>query len=210
MPKIVTIVEGEGEQGAVPILIRRVAEELGIFDVNGYNTIPTQRNRFPRMAVERDRAMAAARRGAQGDGAILVLLDSDGEPPCVDSRHRSSPCILGGDLLREIEPLAAALPVAVIMAEREFEAWFVAAASSLIGSRGLEAGTKAPEDPDSIRDAKGWLTARMERADHAYNPTADQARFTERFDMEMARQRSPSFDRCYREIERLIRAMSQH
>lgn len=209
-PRVVSIVEGrgEGEQHAVPILIRRVSEDIGLY-VDSYKTVPTKRNRFPRFTDERTRQIAVARSIAGDAGAILVILDSDGEPPCTDPRHRLSPCLLGDDLLNEVRPLAAGLPVAVVMAEREFEAWFVAAAPSLIGKKGLVPGVLSPEHPDAVRDPKGWLTATMADPDQTYSPTADQARFTEQFDMQMARERSPSFDRCYREIERLIRAVCQ-
>jgi hypothetical protein len=209
MPRIVSIVEGEGEQAAVPILIRRIGERLGVYHVEVHTTVATKRNRFPRFASERERAMATARLHAGETGAILVMLDSDGEPPCVDSRHRLSPCVLGEDLLREIEPLAAGLPVAVVMAEREFEAWLVAAAPSLIGPRGLNAGVAVSATPDSLRDPKGWLSLNMADPDRNYGPTADQARFTERFDIDMARDNSGSFRRCYEEIERLILAVCQ-
>jgi hypothetical protein len=205
----VSIVEGDGERAAVLILIRRIAAEIGVYGIHVYTTVLTKRNRFPRIASERETRLREARIAAGDDGAILILLDSDGEPPCVDIRHQTSPCVLGADLVREIGPLTAGLPVAVVMAECEFETWFVAAAPSLTGSKGLVPGTIPPDCPDSLGDPKGWLTARMMNSDRAYSPTADQARFTERFDMEMARQWSPSFDHCYREIERLIRAVCQ-
>jgi len=72
--------------------------------------------------------------------------------------------------------VAAGLPIAVVMADREFEARFVAAAQSLVGPRGLVPGAVAPEHPDNVRDPKGWLTANMADPDRTYSPTADQER----------------------------------
>jgi hypothetical protein len=204
----VSIVEGDGERSAVPILIRRIAQDLGIFDVHGYTTVLTQRNRFPRFPSERERAVRLARSELSDDGAILILLDSDGEPPCRDPRHRRSPCILGEQLLEAVAPLAAGLPIAVVMAEREYESWLVASAPTLIGMDGLRQDVQAPDDPDRLRNPKGWLSSNMSDRDRGYDPVADQARLTDRFDMALARERSPSFDHAYREIERLIRAVS--
>lgn len=190
MPRIISIVEGEGESGqhAVPILIRRVAESIGLY-VDSYKTVLTKRDTFPRFSYVREQAMRAARIDAGSDGGILVVLDSDGEPPRLNRNHRSSPCILGRELLEDLRPLAAGLPVAVVMAEREFEAWFLAAARSLIGDGGLIAGVSPPEHPDEIRDPKVWLSERM-RDGARYRPTRNQARFTERFDMAAARANS--------------------
>ena len=206
-PRIVSIIEGKGERPAVPILMRRIAEALGVY-VDGYTCVPTKRDRFPRFADERERIVAAARADAGTNGAILVVLDSDGEPPCNHARHGAAPCLLGESLLDVVRPLTGGLPLAVVWAECEFEGWLLAAAPSLIGEKGLSEGVEAPEDPDKIGDAKGWLSRNM-RDGRKYSPTADQARLTDRFDMETARQRSPSFDRCYHEIERLICAVSQ-
>lgn len=206
VPRIVSIIEGQGEKPSVPILIGRISADLGLY-VDGYKHVLTKRDRFPRFADERERLVAAARVDAGLNGAILIVLDSDGEPPCRHARRGAAPCLLGVDLLEAVLPLVENVPTAVVWAECEYEAWFVAAAPSLIGEKGLAEGVEAPNHPDRVGDAKGWLSRNM-RDGRKYAPTADQARFTAQFDMQMARERSPSFDRCYREIERLIRAVT--
>jgi hypothetical protein len=40
-----------------------------------------------------------------------------------------------------------------------------------------------------------------------YLAVDDQVTFAEKFDLNDARQRCPSFDKCYREVERLLHAM---
>ncbi len=207
MPNIVSIVEGEGEETSVPILIRRIALEIGVYDVRTARPIRTARDVFPRVTSERELRVRQARIEVRRDGGILVVLDSDGEPPCIDRSHRSSPCVLGADLLADVVPMAAGLPIAVVMAEREYEAWFAAAAPSLVGPKGLVDGVASPDFPDQIQDAKGWLSDRMRDAPR-YRPTTDQARFTERFHLAMARERSPSFARAYEEIARLVQAVT--
>jgi hypothetical protein len=206
VPRIVSIVEGHGEQAAVPILIRRIGEQLGV-SIDGYKTIRTKRGLFPRSSAERERQMRIARDDAGPNGAILVILDSDGEPPCAHARHGAAACLIGDDLLVTIRPIAAGLPVAVVMAEREFEAWFVAAAESLVVEGVLQSGSRSPREPEQLQDPKGWLASRM-LGRRVYNPVADQKRLAARFDIGMARANSPSFDAAYREIERLIRAVA--
>ncbi len=80
---------------------------------------------------------------------------------------------------------------------------YLAAAESLRGLRGLPADLAAPEQPESIRGAKEWLTDRMPPQD-SYSETRDQAALTAKFDMETARRRSDSLDKCYREVRSLL------
>jgi hypothetical protein len=204
VPRIVSIVEGDGELLAVPKLIERISLRMDppVY-VDSRRTVLTSRDRFPRLAAEREGKVRLAREDAGPDGALLVLLDSDGEPPCLHGAH---PCLLGTDLTAEIQRLAPELPVAVVFAEREYEAWFLAASPSLAGYRGLPLDLEAPQSPDQEPRAKEWLSDRMPPGQR-YDPARDQVGFTDRFDMQMARERSPSFDFCYREIERLIRAV---
>ncbi|WP_432978099.1 hypothetical protein [Dactylosporangium sp. CA-233914] len=90
------------------------------------------------------------------------------------------------------------------MANREFEAWFLASAPSLSGQRGLAKDLAVPADAEQPRDCKGWLSER--RVDgRPYKPTADQAALAAVFDIRLARENSPSFDKLWRDVERLLR-----
>jgi hypothetical protein len=99
------------------------------------------------------------------------------------------------------------LPVAVVLAKQEFEAWFLAAAESLRGARGLRSDLESPRDPEGIRGAKEWLRERME-GDRHYVETLDQPALAARFSIEEAR-RAASFDKCYREVLRLVTSQSE-
>jgi hypothetical protein len=86
---------------------------------------------------------------------------------------------------------------------------------SLIKAGGIEAAVAAvaeqggvrTADPEQPRDCKGWLTAR--RIDkRSYKPAADQAALAEIFDLAMARTNSPSFDKLWRDVERLTKGMT--
>ena len=91
----------------------------------------------------------------------------------------------------------------MVVAKREYEAWFLAAADSLAGSRGFGDDITAPGDPESIRNAKGWLTERLSPG-RAYKELRDQPALTARFDLEQARRSAPSFDKLWRDVSSLL------
>ena len=192
--KIGCIVEGQGDVKAVPVLIRRIAADL--YPELSIVTHPT---RVPRTKVvqidqlEKTVGLTARKIGRQG--AILILLDSDDDCPAK----------LGPELLQQVVNIRSDLPIAVVLAKCEFEAWFLAAAESLSGQRGLKNDLRPPSNPEGIRDAKGWLSRQME-GNRTYDAVNDQPAFTARFDFEKARQAS-SFDKCYRDIVRLLREL---
>ena len=74
--------------------------------------------------------------------------------------------------------------------------------SSRIHPRGLRNDIDSPEEPEAIRDAKGWLSNRMENGRN-YHEKRDQPALADSFDLEQAR-RAGSFDKCYRDIVRLL------
>jgi len=92
--------------------------------------------------------------------------------------------------------------MSVVLAKREFEAWFIAAAESLRSRRSLPDSLSSPEYPEAIRGAKEWLSRHMP-AGTCYSETTDQAALTAIFDMQAAR-RADSFDKCFREIFRML------
>jgi hypothetical protein len=97
------------------------------------------------------------------------------------------------------------MEIAVVLAMKEYEAWFIAAAESLRGQCGLPPDLVGDPNPESIRGAKEWLSRHMP-GNRRYAETTDQATLTSVFDMQAAR-RAGSFDKCYREIVRLLTAL---
>jgi hypothetical protein len=89
--------------------------------------------------------------------------------------------------------------IGVVVVQREFEAWYLASASSLRGIGGLPDDLVAPPNHEQIRDAKGWLAQRMPSG---YAPTVDQPRFAASFSLEQARA-NRSFRRCEQLVLRL-------
>ena len=147
MTGVACIVEGHGECEAVPILIRRIGETLDP------PVVPTIK---PPLRVARskllkkgelERAVEFSARSVGKQGAIFLIIDADDD----------GPAILGPQLHLRAKETRADMPIGVVLAKREYEAWFLASAESLRGRRGLPPDLSPPEDPESIRAAKEWL-----------------------------------------------------
>jgi hypothetical protein len=192
---VASVVEGDGEVVALPVLLRRMTEVIDpgrLVDVR--RPIRVNRGRMLKDG-ELERYVELAVRQHQGRGAVLVLLDADDD--CAAK--------LGPTLQERAQGQRPGSPISVVLAVREFEAWFLAAASSLAGRRGLPRDLEAPPRPEQIRDAKGWLRAR--RTDGlAYAPTVDQPALAAVADLHAVRSNAASFDKFWREVERLLAA----
>ena len=190
--QICCIVEGYGEVEAVPILIRRIAESL----YPGVHVVTPRPIRVSRHKVvkagELEQVVKLATLNIGGQGAIFILLDGDDDCPA----H------LGPELRLRALQVRENLPIMVVLAKHEFESWFLAAAESIRGRRGLKSDLEPPNNPEAIHGAKEWLSARM-KGDRMYSPRLDQPGLTAHFNIEQAR-RADSFDKCYRDIVRLL------
>lgn len=190
--KIGCVVEGKSEVAAVPILIRRVAA----IHYPELETVIPRPIRIPRNQVfrigELERAVGLAYQNIGRQGAIFIILDSDDDCPAE----------LGPALLHRVSQVFRNMPIAVVLAKHEFEAWFLAAAESLRGQRGLRNDLNPPDNPEGIRGAKEWLSHQMESS-RTYTETTDQPALAALFDIEQAR-RADSFDKCYRDLVRLL------
>lgn len=197
--RIAAIVEGHGECEAVPVLIRRIALEIDPGFVP--KVFPPLRVPASRLLKEGEieRSVDFAARKLQGRGGIIVIVDCDWEGGC--------PAREGPSLLERAHRSRPDLPISVVLAKKEFEAWFLASAESLRGKRGLPAKLQSPPYPETIRGAKEWLSSMMLQG-VSYSETDDQTALTSVFDMAMAR-RADSFDKCYRDIRRMLETLRQ-
>mgnify|MGYP001560904941 CR=1 FL=1 len=193
--KIAAIVEGHGECEAVPILVRRIA-----LDVDpGFVPCVLSPLRIPASRLvkqgEIERSIDLVARKLQGQGGIIVILDCDAEDCC--------PAQAGPQLLERARASRGDILISVVLAKKEFEAWFIAAADSLRGKRNLANDLQSPSDPEGIRDAKGWLGKHMPSG---YDPVIDQASFTHIFSFCEAA-KNPSFRRLLSRVRAQIRTM---
>jgi hypothetical protein len=130
--------------------------------------------------------------------AILVIIDADDE-----CRKRGQVNGLGPELLMRAKALAPNLPLAVVVANPEYEAWFLANLSSF-RARGIfleHAKLPINSGPESHRDCKRIMAKLI---GCRYEETIHQLELTRglRFSQGTAR-RSPSFGKLLRDLERL-------
>ncbi|WP_053845830.1 DUF4276 family protein [Paracidovorax avenae] len=188
MIPIASIVEGDSEVIALPLLLRRLAGELEpAVAVQPLPPIRVRRDRFIQREDEfrKQLLLAAAKSGEQG--WILVVLDADDDCPAQ----------LGQQLLARAQKYVPHRRISVVLANRELEAWFIAAASSLQGARGFAVEVDELVEAEIPRDAKGWMRRHMKGG--VYREILDQPAFAARIDLQQAKDNSRSFRKLCKE-----------
>ncbi len=188
---IVSIVEGHAETESIRVLLTRILESMQRFDVAVARPFRVKRNRVVRPG-ELERAVQQAVSDRADPGGVLVLLDADDDCPAT----------LGPALLERCRGVTR-LPSAVVLANKEFEGWFLGSKESLRGVRGIRQDALAPPAPEGIKGAKELLSRNM-MAGRRYVAVDDQAALARRMDLEMARGRCPSFDKFLRDVDTLV------
>lgn len=193
--RVVPIVEGHGEYECVRKLLERVwCELLGQDYVEVLRPIREKRGRLVKPEqLAKAVALAAAKLGnspSADPAMILLLVDAD----------EDAPCLLGPRLLADARQARSDLEIACVVANVEYETWFVAAAESLAEYLALPGA--APADPERQRLGKGWVERHFQGDGARYSETQDQPAMTARMDLALCRQRSPSFDKLCREFEK--------
>ena len=146
--RVVPIVEGHGEVAAVPVLLRKLAQWRTPGSVPEVSTpIRVHKDRFLNRDEEFQRYLQLAAAKCGDDGWILILLDAD----------EDCPAELAPQIIARANACAAHRPVSIVLAKHEYEAWFIAAASSLDGKREFSLSATVPSDAENPRDAKGWI-----------------------------------------------------
>ena len=204
MPKIVPIVEGDGEVEAVPILLRKLVAGMGRPEI-GISRHPLNahscRNLTKPGGLERFVQNAALRPDC---GAILVLMDAD----------KGCPLRIAQDFVSRINRLGTKHPVAVVIAKCEYEAWFLASLDSIVGNdlegrAGLPIGTVySKHDVESLVGVKGWLS-RAFPGSQRYKETLDQAPMTRLLKPELVAPRSRSFRRLAHALNESVASMDR-
>ena len=209
--RILAIVEGHGDARAVPILLRRWFQhrryrnfetpDLAI-RATGSGALKRPHDTEEDLGIESYVMLAAAERP---DG-ILVVLDADDE--CI-KRRKASRQGLGPELRERARAVAPHIPIEVVIADREYEAWFLAGLAALRRAAKIPSGEGAGEGEwlkniEGLRDCKKPLRSLLGRP---YEETTDQADLTGAlpFTPGMA-MRSPSYGKLMRALDALTRA----
>ncbi len=173
------IVEGQGDEAAAPILLRRLAEEAEAWSVRIARPHRRRRNQLARKAD----LQSAVRVGllTADCAGVLILFDADDDCP----RERAP------EFDAWAREAAGKVPCAVVMANREYEAWLLADIESLRGTAGVRADAAVHPAPEEPRNAKGELKQRMQGG--RYLETVHQAPLTASLDLAMAYRNCRSF-----------------
>lgn len=200
------VVEGHGELRAVPAMLEkwlkrrnfrnfRVATRTIRTPGSGAIKAPARTDR--RVGVERWVELARD----EGADAILVIVDADED--CLPARPAGVPG-LGPSLRARAEAAAGGVPVAVVVANREFESWLLAHERPFrrYGLLPPPGGPGVPFDVDTVPNAKAMFRAAL-GAD--YEPRRDQAAFASRMSFSKA---AMSRSRSLRKLDKELMALT--
>lgn len=193
--RVAPIIEGHGEVESVRILLVRLwYNALGGEYIDVLQPIRQPRGTLVKeagleRAVQLARGKLANSSGLPEPGLVLILIDADED--CAKQ--------LGPELLQRARRAAPGLDVTCVVANIEYETWFVAAAESLTEFLDLSSDAQISEDPEKLGLKKAWVERRFRGT--KYSKTLDQPRMTSAMDLVSCRKRSPSFDKLCRELE---------
>jgi hypothetical protein len=200
MPKIVPLVEGDGDVMAVPLLLRDALARLQRWDFE----IARPRNAHGRGNLTKqdgiERFVRLCLKEPERD-AILILIDADAD--CAAT--------IGLDLAIRVRAVRSTVPIVIVLAKREYETWFVAsiqtiAGKQLAGRPGITAEAIPPEEPEAVPNPKAWLSQRMPPG-RAYKETEDQAPMTSSLDFQIVANSCRSFRRLLNAVQQLVQAV---
>ncbi|WP_084780604.1 DUF4276 family protein [Planobispora rosea] len=164
------VVEGHGEVTALPVLLRRIAEDCGGY-LNVTRPIRLKRNEMLKESELVRAVLLAAMRAGQ-HGVVLILLDGDDDCPV--------------ELAKNVQSVASKAHIEciiqVVVAVREYESLFLCSPSSLSSKGLVHKDFTSERDPEKIRGAKEE-TRRMLKSG-VYKETQDQASLTAQFSIE--------------------------
>ncbi|MGL4554443.1 MAG: DUF4276 family protein [Gemmataceae bacterium] len=202
---VASIVEGETEERCVKALLSGIWRDLlhaaDLEPLAVLEPIPAHRSSLvkeghPELGRMVERAVrglqARLRHSAADRGFVLLLIDAD----------EDCPARLGPQLLGRARAARNDADIVCVLAKRELENWFKAAATSLAGVIGLPGDLTVPANPEA-GSGDTWLTRQMQRKDRTrkYTKPADAIELAQRMDYQQCRDNAPSFDKLCRELE---------
>ena len=186
---IVPIVEGHSETESVPVLMRRLRDDWGKYELKIEKAVRVKRNQVVKEGeLERRVRLAMTRPNCR---AVMVILDADDDCPKE----------LAPELLNRAAQEARDILVSVVLAKSELESWFISSIESLRGIRGISTNACSPSNPEEKRDAKKFLSDLM--GERYYSEVDDQPALAEKFDLTQARSNSRSFRKFHDDFRRI-------
>jgi hypothetical protein len=202
---VAPIVEGETEERCIKAILSGIwrdllhatdREPLAVLEPVPAHRSSLVKHNHPELDEMVERAFrvlrSRLRHSAADRGFVLLLIDAD----------EDCPSTLGPQLLARARAVRTDADIACVLAKRELENWFKAAAASLADVCGLPDDLTVPKNPE---DGSGdtWLTRQMQRKDRRrkYTKPADAVEMVQRMNLQECRDNAPSFDKLCRELE---------
>ncbi|RJQ50961.1 MAG: DUF4276 family protein [Desulfobacteraceae bacterium] len=202
--RIIPIVEGHGEEKAVPCLLRRWLRHrrLHQFDVpdlainaKGCGKLKAGYDRSRHLGIEHYIEAALRNR----PDAILVVLDADDE-----CRNRLKGNGLGTELLMRARKINPNIPLAVVVADPEYEAWFLASLTSIRRAGLLPDQSPRIKENSVCLHPRGCKGAIADLLCCPYEETVHQLALTQGLTFSsQVQHRSYSYGKLLRDLERL-------
>ncbi len=205
--RVVVIVEGHGEDGAIRTLLERIWYDLLRGDY--IEVIPWRGKQGQLLSAGGEELRSVVKAAAiklhatvhtteQTDfrRLLLIMVDTEGlEENCPMTR---APALVATARKERSDP---ATEIACVLPNVMFETWFAAAAHSLRDQNGLASDLPKSKDPEGDRLGKSWLKKHLSRK---YKETVDQARFVAKMDLEECKNSSRSFRKLVGELKRRL------
>lgn len=185
MKHIGLVVEGRADKSLAELIRRYLAERGHTGVLVGRPITPKDRGKLlKRGELEKFVYLAAT---VEGAAAVIVVFDSDKDPACQ----------LGPEALARV-PAYIQVPVKMCLAVRNVENWIVASAETTLGPE--HEPLADPEGTGAVHAVKIALKP------SGYNKSVAQPSLTAKIDFELARSRSPSFDRFLNIVDEMAEA----
>ena len=232
--RVAPIVEGEGEVECIRILLERIwSDMIGGEYVDVLRPTRTSRTKLARrldsgeLRIDLEEVAEVVGKASKKllekrsddfviPELVLILIDADEDCP------KTKALGLGPELLdvakKAVEKRSDRTGVACVIANVEYETWFVAAAESLRdkGYLSLPDEFQPILEPESQRAGKNWIIKRFNRKEtqdlrnpQSYKETRDQPAMTDAMNLSLCRARSPSFDKLCRELGKFVAKTSE-
>lgn len=178
MSKIQLIVEGDGDVKSVPLLTRRVLQEV----LKRYDIAVSQPHRRGDLCKVKRNFSRFLQMAFIEKAPILWVIDCDDGDP---NQHLSD---LNELLSREFCPQ----PVCFALMVKEYESLFLADSTTSKSILKIPDSIDFPVDPESVRGAKEWLSKGMPSGS-AYKETLHQEKVTAKLNLQTLRNTSQSY-----------------
>ncbi|MCB0927923.1 MAG: DUF4276 family protein [Mycobacterium sp.] len=176
-PVIAPIIEGKGEQDAIGVLIRKIAEAKG-FSVQVAQPFRVDSAKM-RRPDELQRAVRMQSARVDGRGGVLIVRDGD---------DKDVTCVV--ELADELATAAssAGAKTQVVVAAPEYEAWILASIET-VGRHRLITDSTPILDPEARRGAAEWMAGKTGDRPTSGQPGTQKPR--------MARSEANAMERSY-------------